>query len=234
MFDCFRQFRSKSIHRPVRGCLRAVAGCFARAVRPPVVLLVAAVLPAPVVHPSNRAMLVAALLPARFLALMAHLVATAVLLYMMFAPVQVSLPAPQRTSTGAWNDELQREAYRSARYDLFHVVGWTFGCLLIELVSLFTSATSSLPRLMLCNVVAHTCGGFFTVWMTLDGWTYVAAIVLFVLFALLPAIAEGVVMATHVFSNLDRKRRHCSRVCSSLCESLLSMSCFTWCSPRRR
>ena len=48
------------------------------------------------------------------------------------------------------------------------------------------------------------------------------------------AIAEGVVMATHVFSNLDRKRRHCSRVCSSLCESLLSMSCFTWCSPRLR
>ena len=179
-------------------------------------------------------MLIAVLLPARFLALMAHLVATAVLLYMLFASIQIALPPPQRTSSGAWDHELQDEAYKRARYDLFHVVGWTFGCLLIELISLFTSASSSLPRVMMCNIIAHACGGFFTLWMTLDGWTYVSAIVLFVLFALLPAIAEGVILATHTLSNLDRKRRHCSRVCGSLCESLMGMSCFTYCFPQRR
>ena len=42
-------------------------------------------------------MVFGALIPWKFLALLAHVIATAALLYMMFTPIQVSLPAPART-----------------------------------------------------------------------------------------------------------------------------------------
>merc|ERR1712146_466356 len=141
----------------------------------------------------------------------------AALLYMMFTPIQVSLPAPARTREGGWNTDALDEKYRSARRDLLHIVGWTFGCIFLELISLLTASTSSLPRLMTCNVVAHICGGFFTLWMTLDGWTYVAAIGIFVIFALIPAMSEVAVMTVLLVSNIDRAGRRLQRRCFDLC-----------------
>jgi len=75
------------------------------------------------------------LLPLKFFALVGHVVASAALLYMMYGPVQVSLPAPARNSAGvagAWNAAERDAAYQAARYDLVSVVGWSFGCFFLE------------------------------------------------------------------------------------------------------
>ncbi|KAJ8601319.1 hypothetical protein CTAYLR_007219 [Chrysophaeum taylorii] len=136
-------------------------------------------------------MIVSELVPTRFVLLTFHGVMLVSYYYLKVDAIEVTLePASRRTSQAEIN-----KAYRHAVDRVDVVIFWSWACMVVEYVGLWSAYSLSWPRLTLYNVVCHACGTLLALWSQLDAWSYVASEYNFVLFTFFPAILELCVVA---------------------------------------
>ena len=139
---------------------------------------------------------VKAILPLRFLSLLLHFCVTMLVNSTKETNLEVALKP--------WGNaaRLAREL-SDAQFNFDWLLGASLACFAVEFLGLLMGV--SLRRIGVATLATtlHFCGAFFLFWFAMEGWAYQMFLPLFVLFSLLPAVTEAVLLCVFVFQSLQ-------------------------------
>lgn len=120
----------------------------------------------------------------RFLSLLAHAITTTFLYQLVPVIVQTGL-----------NEDANHHAYSKRKSMLIAFISLSLACLLCDALFFISGTTLRRPLVTMFNLICHSMGAFFTLWIILDGWPWQSVPYVFAFFTFPPFAVELIIFS---------------------------------------
>jgi len=139
---------------------------------------------------------VATILPLRFMALLLH--------FSVVALVNSTKETNLEVALRPWGNPARLARERSdAQFNFDWLIAASFACFAVEFLGLLMGVSMRRVGVATLATALHFCGAFLMFWFAMEGWRYTVFLPLFVIFGLVPAVPELVLMCVFVFKSLQ-------------------------------